>query len=116
LARTPPAAAGAARSPRTCRRAWTRGRSISSVEDAQQPKGAPEMAFEVPDLPYPYDALEPHIDEATMRVHHRATHRNDTTALHLVLRSPLNSVNLTSELGCNFFELVLGIILTSLLN
>jgi Fe-Mn family superoxide dismutase len=28
------------------------------------------MAFEVPDLPYAYDALEPHIDEATMRVHH----------------------------------------------
>ena len=32
------------------------------------------MAFEVPDLPYPYDALEPHIDEATMRVHHDAHH------------------------------------------
>src|SRR3954453_8420956 len=28
------------------------------------------MAFEVPPLPYEYDALEPHIDEATMRVHH----------------------------------------------
>ena len=27
------------------------------------------MPFEVPDLPYDYDALEPHIDEATMRVH-----------------------------------------------
>src|SRR5205085_5667819 len=33
------------------------------------------MAFEVPDLPYPYDALEPHIDEATMRVHHDAHHK-----------------------------------------
>ena len=32
------------------------------------------MAFEVPELPYPYDALEPHIDEATMRVHHDAQH------------------------------------------
>ncbi|HZD87262.1 MAG TPA: superoxide dismutase [Gaiellaceae bacterium] len=32
------------------------------------------MAFEVPELPYPYDALEPHIDEATMRVHHDAHH------------------------------------------
>ena len=28
------------------------------------------MAFEVPPLPYDYDALEPHIDEQTMRVHH----------------------------------------------
>jgi Fe-Mn family superoxide dismutase len=28
----------------------------------------------LPDLPYPYDALEPHVDEATMRVHHDAHH------------------------------------------
>jgi Fe-Mn family superoxide dismutase len=43
------------------------------------------MAFEVPDLPYPYDALEPHIDEQTMRVHHDKHHQayvdNATKAL-----------------------------------
>ena len=33
------------------------------------------MAYEVPDLPYDYDALEPHIDEATMRVHHDKHHQ-----------------------------------------
>ncbi|CAN5568375.1 superoxide dismutase [Mn] [soil metagenome] len=33
------------------------------------------MAFEVPDLPYGYDALEPHIDEATMKVHHDKHHQ-----------------------------------------
>ncbi len=33
------------------------------------------MAFAVPDLPYGYDALEPHIDEATMRVHHDKHHQ-----------------------------------------
>jgi Fe-Mn family superoxide dismutase len=33
------------------------------------------MAFEVPPLPYDYDALEPHIDEATMRVHHDKHHQ-----------------------------------------
>jgi superoxide dismutase, Fe-Mn family len=32
------------------------------------------MAFQVPDLPYAYDALEPSIDEATMRVHHDKHH------------------------------------------
>jgi superoxide dismutase, Fe-Mn family len=32
------------------------------------------MAYEVPDLPYDYAALEPHIDEATMRVHHDKHH------------------------------------------
>jgi Fe-Mn family superoxide dismutase len=33
------------------------------------------MAYTVPDLPYGYDALEPHIDEATMRVHHDKHHQ-----------------------------------------
>src|SRR5437763_3726084 len=37
-------------------------------------RGAP-MAYEVPPLPYDYDALEPHIDEATMRVHHDKHHQ-----------------------------------------
>src|SRR5919109_949546 len=34
-----------------------------------------QMAFEVPDLPYDYNALEPHIDEQTMRVHHDKHHQ-----------------------------------------
>jgi superoxide dismutase, Fe-Mn family len=33
------------------------------------------MAYECPPLPYDYDALEPHIDEATMRVHHDKHHQ-----------------------------------------
>jgi len=33
------------------------------------------LAFEVPDLPYGYDALEPHVDEETMRVHHDKHHQ-----------------------------------------
>jgi len=33
------------------------------------------MAFEVPALPYDYSALEPHIDEQTMRVHHDKHHQ-----------------------------------------
>ncbi len=33
------------------------------------------MAYELPDLPYGYDALEPHIDEATMKVHHDKHHQ-----------------------------------------
>jgi len=33
------------------------------------------MAFEVPDLPYDYGALEPHIDEQTMRLHHDKHHQ-----------------------------------------
>jgi Fe-Mn family superoxide dismutase len=33
------------------------------------------MAYSVPDLPYPYDALEPHIDEQTMKLHHDKHHQ-----------------------------------------
>jgi superoxide dismutase, Fe-Mn family len=33
------------------------------------------MAFSVPDLPYDYAALEPHIDEQTMRFHHDKHHK-----------------------------------------
>ena len=32
------------------------------------------MAYEVPPLPYEYNALEPHIDEQTMRIHHDKHH------------------------------------------
>ena len=33
------------------------------------------MPYTVPDLPYDYNALEPHIDEQTMRVHHDKHHQ-----------------------------------------
>jgi Fe-Mn family superoxide dismutase len=33
------------------------------------------MAYSVPDLPYDYSALEPHIDEMTMRIHHDKHHQ-----------------------------------------
>jgi superoxide dismutase, Fe-Mn family len=33
------------------------------------------MAFDVPPLPYGYDALEPHIDEQTMHLHHDKHHQ-----------------------------------------
>jgi len=33
------------------------------------------MAYEVPALPYPYEALEPHIDAQTMTIHHDKHHQ-----------------------------------------
>src|SRR3954463_11705952 len=36
---------------------------------------SPKAPFEVPKLPYEYDALEPHIDKATMEVHHDKHHQ-----------------------------------------
>ena len=43
------------------------------------------MAFELPPLPYDYDALEPHIDEQTMRIHHGKHHAGYTAKLNAAL-------------------------------
>src|SRR3989440_12455036 len=50
------------------------GRRRVSISSTATEKGA-QMAFEVPPLPYDYNALEPHVDEATMRVHHDKHHQ-----------------------------------------
>ncbi len=40
------------------------------------------MAFELPRLPYAYDALEPHIDARTMEIHHTKHHNGYTSKLN----------------------------------
>jgi Fe-Mn family superoxide dismutase len=40
------------------------------------------MAFELPSLPYAYDALEPHIDARTMEIHHGKHHAGYTNNLN----------------------------------
>lgn len=43
------------------------------------------MAFELPQLPYAYDALEPHIDARTMEIHHSKHHNAYTTNLNAAI-------------------------------
>ena len=38
--------------------------------------------FQLPDLPYDYNALEPHIDERTMRIHHTKHHQGYANGLN----------------------------------
>lgn len=43
------------------------------------------MAFKLPDLPYAYDALEPHIDARTMEIHHTKHHNGYTSKLNAAI-------------------------------
>ena len=60
------------------------------------------MAFEVPALPYAYDALEPHIDEATMQIHHDKHHQAYVDKLNAAVEGT-DAANMSIE------ELVTGI-------
>jgi len=60
------------------------------------------MAFSVPDLSYPFDALEPHIDARTMEIHHDKHHAAYVTNLNAALE------------GTPYAEQSLDTILTSL--
>jgi Fe-Mn family superoxide dismutase len=43
------------------------------------------MSFQLPDLPYAFDALEPHIDARTMEIHHDKHHAGYTSKLNAAL-------------------------------
>lgn len=43
------------------------------------------MSFELPQLPYAYDALEPHIDAKTMEIHHSKHHAGYTSKLNAAI-------------------------------
>ena len=43
------------------------------------------MAYTLPDLPYPFDALEPHIDARTMEIHHDKHHQTYVTNVNNAL-------------------------------
>jgi Fe-Mn family superoxide dismutase len=59
------------------------GRSISLTPS--DPTEGEAMAYAVPDLPYPFDALEPHIDARTMEIHHDKHHAAYVTNLNAAL-------------------------------
>src|SRR5207253_8722178 len=55
------------------------------------------MPFTLPPLPYPTDALEPHIDKMTMEIHHGKHHNAYVTNLNKALESAPNLASKTIE-------------------
>jgi len=57
--------------------------------------------YTLPDLPYPYDALEPHIDATTMKIHHTKHHAGYVNKLNKALEghSDLQQRDLDDLLG-----------------
>jgi Fe-Mn family superoxide dismutase len=49
------------------------------------------MSFELPQLPYEYDALEPHIDARTMEIHHGKHHAGYTNNLNAAIADTENA-------------------------
>ncbi len=56
------------------------------------------MAFTLPALPYAYDALEPHIDVATMTIHHTKHHQAYVTNLNNAIAGTPNEHKTLEEL------------------
>lgn len=54
----------------------------SNTGDKHSQKGNTIMAFTLPNLPYGYNALEPFIDEQTLRIHHDKHHNTYVTNLN----------------------------------
>jgi superoxide dismutase, Fe-Mn family len=53
--------------------------------------------FSLPDLPYAYDALEPHIDQKTLQLHHRGHHNTYVQKLNEALQKETELHALTLE-------------------
>ena len=55
------------------------------------------MAYTLPELPYAYDALTPHIDEETMRIHHDKHHAAYVTKVNAALENHPELAELSIE-------------------
>jgi len=58
--------------------------AIAAIENSAS--GQTETIFELPDLPYAYDALEPHIDKKTMEIHHSKHHAGYVKGLNAAVK------------------------------
>jgi Fe-Mn family superoxide dismutase len=59
---------------------------FANRKSAHSAKGSQPGDFKLPDLPYPYDALEPYIDTKTLTIHHSMHHAAYTEKFNAAVR------------------------------
>lgn len=67
------------------------------------------MAFKLPDLPYDFAALEPHIDARTMEIHHDRHHKAYTDNLNKALEGTPNENKSIEEILTNVSSLPMAV-------
>ena len=63
------------------------------------------MAYTLPELPYAYDALEPHFDARTMEIHHTKHHQGYTTKVNAALEGTAHEGSSIEEVLANISSL-----------
>ncbi len=61
--------------------------------------------FELPPLPYAYDALEPYIDKMTMEIHHDKHHNAYVTNLNKAVEGTEMATKTLDELVSKYFKI-----------
>ena len=69
------------------------------------------MAFELPQLDYSHDALEPHIDARTMEIHHGKHHAGYTAKLNAALEGTDKENKSIKELMLTMVKLQLSLLM-----
>src|SRR5690242_11442392 len=73
------------------------GQPAPAVDSRSSKGGQRSMAYELPALPYAFDALEPHIDARTMEIHHDRHHQTYVTNLNNALQGHDDLANQSVE-------------------
>ena len=63
------------------------------------------MAYTLPELPYAYDALEPHFDARTMEIHHTKHHQGYTTKVNAALEGTAHESSSIEDVLANISSL-----------
>lgn len=64
------------------------------------------MAFELPKLPYAYDALEPYVDAETMHLHHTKHQQKYLDFLNAYIESVSLVASLDHHAGCGYVVVI----------